>query len=247
MALKFWNIGKANAEITQADEAVNPALEKAGIKTLLVDGKTVAYADAPLAHRITALIAANPRGADLQEASELLASNDAISKALDKSTTDLAVAQTSVATLTRENAELASNLATSQSSVQSLTAEKADLNNRLQAAVNQFTANEKELKVRDAELSKLCVAAGCLDLKGEDGQPLAADATEEIKLAAASRIAHGDKLKAYRGAVNAAIAKTGALPLEMPVVPPGSKQKAEPTGRARMLASMKIDGLSLRN
>lgn len=240
----FGNVSKLEAEITSAEQALQPDLESASIKTAMRDGKVIPIGDATVSEKYLALRSAHPPGTDLQERSNLLSSNDAISKALEKSATELAIAQTSVATLTREKVDLQGQISVSQASVQSLTGEKADLNNRLQAAVNQFSANDKELKARDLDLSKLCVAAGCLDLKSEAGDPLAADATEADKLAAATLIPNSDKLKAYRGAVNAAIAKTGALPLEIPVAPPGAATKQEPKGRARMLAAMKIDGFN---
>lgn len=243
----FGNVSKLEAEITSAEQALQPDLESASIKTAMRDGKVIPIADATVSEKYIALRSAHPPGTDLQERSNLLSSNDAISKALEKSATDLAVAQTSVATLTREKADLETRFAVSQASVQSLTGEKADLTNRLQAAVNQFSANDRELKARDLELSKLCLAAGCLDLKAENGDALAADATEADKLEAATRIPNGDKLKAYRGAVNAAIAKTGALPLEIPVVAPGVAAKKELTGRARMLSTLKIAGMTSTN
>ncbi len=244
MAISIFNIGKANAALNAAAAALVPAMEAAGIKTISVDGKAVAYADAPLAAQISALIAAQPPVSNATQISDVLVSNEQIAGELDKTKTELAVAQTSVATLTRENGQLKQDLATSQTSVQTLTVENGDLKNRLTAATNQFSANAKELASRDTDLSRLCIAAGCLELTDVSGKALAKDATEEQKMEAAGRISHSDKLKAYRGAVNAAIAKTGASPLEIPTLPPGERgQKAqELKGRDRMKAGMKIEG-----
>jgi chromosome segregation ATPase len=213
---KFFNIGKANAEISAAEEALNPAMEKAGIRTVNVDGKDVAQHEAPLGQRISALLAANPPGARLQDASELLASNDVISKRCEKAESDLAIAQTSVATLTRDNATLQDKLTAAHASIQTLTAESADCTNRLQAAVNQFTANAKVIAEYNTELSRICLANGCLELMGADGKPLAADAPLETKLAAADAISIGDKLKAYQGAVNSALTKVGVEASKLP-------------------------------
>lgn len=247
MAFKIFSIGKANAELTNAEEVLAPAIAKAGISTIVVDGKSIPAADAPLSARIAALLAAAPPVANSQQLSDVIVSNDLIAKELEKTKTDLAIAQTSVATLTREKADLESRLSIANKSVETLTAEKADLGNRKVAAENQFTANGTEIKSFNTELSRVCLAANVLDLKNEDGTPLAADATSDQKLEAANRAPWQDKLKAYRGAVNAAIAKTGASPLEIPAMPPGGKtEKPVVKGRDRMKAAMKIEGMNCR-
>jgi septal ring factor EnvC (AmiA/AmiB activator) len=247
MALKFWNIGKANSEITTAEDVLAPALTKAGISTVTIDGKPVAIADASLAAKISALIAANPPGAGSQQVSDVLVSNDLISKELEKTKTDLAIAQTSVATLTREKADLESKLTVSNKSVETLTAERGDLLNRKQAAENQFTANQQEITAFNGQLSELCLATGVLHLRTAAGEELPENATRDEKMQAADRIAWREKLTAYRGAVNAAIKKTGASPLEIPALPPGGKvEKVELKGRERMKSAMKIEGFNFR-
>src|ERR1017187_2354603 len=245
MAFKIWSIGKANAEITSAEDILAPALTKAGISSVTVDGKVIPVADASLSAKLMALLAVTPPGTGSQQLSDVLVSNDLIAKELEKTKTDLAIAQTSVATLTREKADLEGRLATASKSVETLTAERADLGNRKTAAENQFTANGNELKAMNEELSVLCLAANVLDLKNETGVELAATATREQKLEAANRVPWKDKLKAYRGAVNAAIAKTGASPLEIPATPPGGKaEKQELKGRERMKSAIKIEGMN---
>ena len=243
MALKFWNIGKANAEIDSAASILAPALAKAGIQTIAVDGKTVAAAEAPLSAQITALIAAQPVVPDSQNAAEALVSNDLISKELDSTKTELALAKTSVDSLTRSNADLQGRLATADASVQSLTVKVGVLTTERDAAVNQFTSNSKELTAQKTALAERCLAAGCLELT-EDGKPLAADASHETKLAAAMKLSHGDLFKAYNGAVNAAVAKTGVT---FAAIPSGTStstadKKPEAKGRDRFNAAVKIEG-----
>ena len=244
MALKFWNIGKANAEIDSAASILAPALAKAGIQTIAVDGKTVAASEAPLSAQITALIAAQPVVPDSQNAAEALVSNDLISKELDSTKTELALAKTSVDSLTRSNADLQGRLATADASVQSLTVKVGVLTTERDAAVNQFTSNSKELTAQKTALAERCLAAGCLELTGEDGKTLAADASHETKLAAAMKLSHGDLFKAYNGAVNAAVAKTGVT---FAAIPSGTStstadKKPEAKGRDRFNAAVKIEG-----
>ncbi len=216
MAFKFHSISKADKEITSADAIIDPALASSGITTIQVEGKQFPASEAPLASKISALIAVNPPGAGTQQISDVLVSNDVISKELEKVSTELTISKNSVAVLTQDNANLKQSEGVAQASVSKLTAENAEQKNRLEAAINQFTSNAKEIASVNREVSKACVACGCLDLQGEDGKPLAADATEEAKLAAADKISVSDKLKSYQGAVNAAVAKIGVLPSSIP-------------------------------
>jgi hypothetical protein len=242
--ISIWNIGKANAEISSAQDTLTPALEKAGIKTLTIDGKSVAAVDAPLALQISALIAAQPPVTDSQNAAEALVSNELISKELETAKTELAIKTTAVESLTRDKAAMDSSLSTATATVQSQSVQIGVLTTERNAAVNQFTSNSKELTAQKTVLARRCIAARCVDLIDENGKALPADAGEETKLAAVMRMPQPDLFKAYCGAVNAAIAKTGANPLEIPVLPPGGKGNEKPAlkGRDRMVAATKIQG-----
>ena len=242
--ISIWNIGRANAEISAAEDALAPALEKAGIKTISIDGKSVAATDASLAARISALIAAQPAVPDSQNAAEALVSNELISKELETTKTELALKTTAVESLTRDKADLESRLSTASATVQSQSVQIGVLTTERDAAVKQFTSNSKELTAQKTVLAQRCIAARCVDLIDESGKALAADATDETKLTAVMRTSQPDLFKAYCGAVNAAIAKTGASPLEIPVLPPGGKanQKPELKGRDRMVAATRISG-----
>jgi hypothetical protein len=213
---KFFNIGKANAEIESAEAAIAPAIAKSNITTITVDGKPMAAGDAPLAAKISALLAANPPGAGAQNVSDVLVSNDILAKQLEKVSGENALAQTSVGNLLREKAALETTVEEALASVGTLTAEKADLNNRLTAAMNQFSASAREMTGFNDQLSKLCLDAGCLELG------LAVDASAEQKQAAAAAIPVGDKLKSYQGAVNAALARLGIDAAKVPNGGPGA-------------------------
>lgn len=202
--MKFFNsVNKANAELSSAEEAMKPDLEKAGITSAQREGKTIPIAEATLAEKYAALRASQPSGTDLEGRASLLESNHVIATRCDKAETDLAIAQTNVATLTRENATLKTSNETHEASVATLTAEKSNQINLRDAAVKENSRLEKECSVWNTELSKLCIAANCLDLKLDE------KASAEQKLAAAQAVPWSEKLTAYRGAVNAAIAKTG--------------------------------------
>ncbi len=209
MAFKFFNIGKANAEIDAADSVLNPALAKANILSISVDGKAVPANDAPLAAKISAIFAANPVGEGQQNVSELLVTNADLARQLEKLTSDHAAATATVAGLGREKSALEARAASAEGSVQTMTAEKSQLQVQLKAAQDEFSRVNGQLQQFNTELSRVCLAAGCLELTEADGRLLPKEATAEQKQAAAERIPALDKIKAYAGAVNAALARTG--------------------------------------
>lgn len=246
----FGSITKLEADISATEAALQPVLEKAEIKTAMRDGKVIPIADATNAEKVIALVAAQPPGTQLEERSHLIQSNGIIAARLETTQTDLALSQTSVGNLTREKATLEGQLTVAQSSVQTLTNERADLTNRLNVSNQQVTAQQTQLREQKAAIARKCITCGCIALIDDNGQPLAKDATDEQKMSAAMRVSDGkeafsfnDLLKSYSGAVNAAIAKTGAVPFDMPASPPAGA-KAELKGRARMLAAMKIEGVN---
>lgn len=224
MALKIFNILKANAEIAGADAAITPALATAGITVIKVEGKDVPAGEAPLAAKISALLAVAPPGASTQQISDVLLSNDALSKQLETVTAENVLNKASAQALTTEKATLNLSLTTANASVNALTASNADLANRNKIAGEQFAAKQGELIAVNRDISRLCVSANCLELVGEDGKPLAKDATDEQKLAAADKVPVADKLKAFSGAVNAAMAKTGLSFATLPTGAPNGQQ-----------------------
>jgi len=239
---KIWNLVKANAALESANEAADKVLVQAKISTLKVDGKDVALADAPIAAKIAAVGALVASGEKSQDVSELIASNGQIAAQVEELTGKLTVANATVASQSQKLTALEGELATEKASVATLTGKVTETANLLKASNDEAARVTKELNAQNDELSALCVTAGCLELKGADGKLLAKDASETDKLAAAKSVSYGDKLKAYRGAVNAAIAKTGATPLEFPTTPPGQavEKKPELKGADRMKAAIKI-------
>jgi len=244
MAFKFFNIGKANAEIEGATAAIDNALSTAKISTINVDGKVLTLAEAPLAAKIAAFAALAKTGDTTQDVSDLIVSNGQIAAQVEDLTGKLATASALNQALSREKTELIGKLETATASVQTLTAKQTELTQLLDASNKEASRVTSEKLAQDAELSQVCVATGCLILTDAAGKELAKDAPPEQKLAAAKVVPFADKMKAYRGAVNAAIAKTGSTPLEMPSAPPqGEKAKApEPTGFDRMKRGTKIQG-----
>jgi hypothetical protein len=231
MALKFFgNVKKLETEIEATDAALQSDCEKADIKTAQRDGKVISITEATISEKYAALRAAHPPGTNLEERAELLASNGLIASRCEKAETDLALEKTTTSTLTRENASLKTALDTEKASVATLTAEKANQINLRDAAVNENNRLQKELNGLNGELSRRCLAANCLmDLRDENGAPLAANATPEAKQEAADRIPAGEKLTALCGAVNATLAKLG---VDLSRLPSGGARlsHAESTG-----------------
>lgn len=216
MAFKFYNIAKANAEIQSAEETLAPALEKSGVKTISIEGKTVALSDAPLAAKISTLLSAQPVVSGAQTAAEAIQSNDLIATELEKTNTRLALQDTAVESLSREKSDLSGKLAVADSALQDLTVKNGVLISERDAAVRQFNANAQTISSFNTELSQMCLAVGCVELKDEKGLLLAADSDAASRLAAADRIPVADKLKSYQGAVNSALTRVGVSVERLP-------------------------------
>ncbi len=216
----FGNVTKLEALIDSADALIQADCEVAGIKTATRDGKTIPISEASISEKYTALRSANPPGTNLEERANLLSSNSVIATRCEKAESDLAISQTNVGTLTRENASLKETLSTAQASVTTLTEEKSNQINLRDAAVKENSRLDKELSSFKAGLAQDCIDCGCLDLKGEDGKALPATATAEQKLAAASKFSTEDLRKAYKGAIHSAASKVGlnlsAIPGNVP-------------------------------
>lgn len=214
--LSFWNIRHAQAAITAADEAIEPALSKANITTIKVEGRDVPASEAPLADRIRAVLAVSSPQTSSQDMSELVATNDTLARRIEVLETENAQLKAGNAALTTENVQLKGELATALTSVESLTASNAELNVRHEAALRQVADGVSAANQVNTRVSEMCVAACCIEL------PVPATATREQKIAAAKDVPVLDKLKAYEGAVNSAVARIGA---NAPAVPNGA-----PTG-----------------
>jgi NTP pyrophosphatase (non-canonical NTP hydrolase) len=98
MAYKFYNIGRANAEIGAADAVVDAALTKAGIAFNV---------ESPLAERISLLPTHKAEAAELVDA---LASNDEISTKISAVSAENTKLQASVTELTTAKTNLGSEL-----------------------------------------------------------------------------------------------------------------------------------------
>ena len=237
--LKLGGMRKMGETITASNAVIDPLLATAGITTIKVAGKDVAASDAPLDAKISALAAVNPPGANTQQIADVLVSNDILTRQLSETNDKLVIATASVTSLTLTNSNLTNELTVARASVDTLTAEKAQLNLQLKAATDQFTAKQGELNALNTELSRQCLDYGCLDLMA-DGKPLGKEATDAQKLAAANLVSPSDKLKAARGAVNAAMAKTGLSFGTVPAagVPGGAGEKKVLTATERCVADI---------
>ena len=234
--LSFWNITKANAEISATADVLAPALAKAGIATIAVDGKTCPATEAPLAAQVAALLAAQPVAADSQNAAEALVSNELISKELEATKTENALKTTAVEGLTRDKAALTGQLSAAQATVQDLTVKNTVLTQERDACSNQFALASKEVTACKTLIAEKALAANCLDLK-VDGQPLAAAATPEAKLKAALEIPFASVVSSVFGAVNTAMSKTGVTLFAIPQAPAAAATQPELKGRARFVAA----------
>ena len=249
---KFFSTSAADAEIRAADAAINPLLTAAKISSINVNGKpTPATDDAvPLALKIAALAAVNQPGAGDAEMSQMLANNTLLANEATALQTKLAGAESNVSTLTQENAALKQRVTVLESSVSNLTASNAELTNLRAAAVSEAGRIGGLMAGVNGEISRLCIGANCLtDLRGADGNLLPSTATASERQAAADSIPAADKLKAYAGALNAAVQRTGVSLNALPAAGASTSTapaKTELTGRARFAAAVNADMAKIR-
>lgn len=242
---KFFSTSAADAEIRAADAAINPLLTAAKISTIDVNGKPLPATDdaVPLAAKIAALAAVNKPGAGDAEMAQMLANNGLLANEATALQTRLAAADSNVSILSGENAALKQRVTVLEASVQNLTASNAELTNLRAAAVTEAGRIGGLMASVNSEISRLCLGANCLtDLRGTDGNLLASTATAAEKQTAADSIPAADKLKAYAGALNAAVARTNVslTALPAPGAPAQEQKKSEVTGRSRFNAAVKL-------
>ena len=120
---KFYSVGEANSDIRGADEQLNPALVKAGITHLTVNGEKLELDSdkIPLSAKVSALLAVAQPGAGSQQISDVLVSNDLLATELKAEKLARVSAEASVGKLQNEKAAIESSLNTAQASVATLT------------------------------------------------------------------------------------------------------------------------------
>ena len=240
---KMFDIRKANATLTAAEEALAPALVKAGITQISMDGKSVPAEDAPLASLITALIAVAQPGDGQQNLADLLITNDTLAKELDRFKIENTTALATVQALQRDVRELTTRSETAEKALGQATDRNAQSVVEFKAATDTIGRMTSELRGVNAELSSFCLSIGCLELTGEDGKPLDAKASSEQKRVAAERLPIGDKLKGCAGAVSAAISKVGVASNTIPSASVSQSQTTSTlTGVERAIASHRAGG-----
>ena len=136
--------------------------------------------------------------AEAQFKAELETLKSTVTGALTKALADLETAQASFKTVGDQNTELTKS------------------NTKIKADSDLVAAS---LLAVNTELSNACLNGGLIELKGEDGKPLAADATAEVKMAAMLAVPLAQKQTAYAGALNAAFAKANLPNSTLPKAP----------------------------
>ena len=219
-----WNPGKLNAELSAADDVINPLLDGAKITSI----KDKPASEAALPDRIKAYADVAKAGATGADSVELATLNGQITTQLEKSESARAIAESGVATLTQEKSTLTADLSTARASVVTLTASNAELGNRNKVLTDNLEVSAGKINSLNRTLSQFCLRADCLSLTDENGKAFGKDATEEQKLSAADKIPAADKLTALFGAVNSAVAKTGVSFAALPSAVPGGTQASAP-------------------
>ena len=243
MAKRSWNALTLRAELDAIEATLAPHLDKAKVLTASIDGKSVPISEAPIADRIKSLMAVNPVGEDKQKDADLSITNADIAARLEKTESDLAVANATTSGLQAKIRDLESRATTAESTVQKMTAERGELDLQLQSSQKEYSRVSGEQATLNAEISALCLGASCLtDLRDDKNNLLASTATSAERLAAANRVKPADKLKAYAGALNAAVGRTqvslAALPNSGATTTTAAK--SEKTGRARFSAAVAV-------
>jgi hypothetical protein len=243
MAKRSWNALTLRAELDAIDTTLAPHLDKAKVLTASIDGKSVPISDAPIADRIKSLMAVNPVGEDNQKGADLSITNADIAARLEKAESDLSVANATTGGLHSKIRDLEARATTAESTVQKMTAERGQLDLELHSSRSEYARVGKEQAALNGEISRLCLGANCLtDLRDDKNNLLASTATAADRESAANRVAPADKLKAYAGALNSAVARTQVSLAALPA--PGATAiagaKTEVKGRARFSAAVAV-------
>ncbi len=232
----IFNSGKLKAIIGPADAAANNGLIAAKITTLRVDGKDISALDAPLADKINALNSLIAAGAQTAPTADLIAENGAVAAKAEELAGKLAASEATARAQAQEISKLKSELAVSQASVQALTASGATNAHLLKSSNDEVARLSAAANVHKTALASRCLAAGCLELTDADGHLLKKEATAAERQEAAMRLSHEDLFKAYTGAVNAAMAKTGVSFAELPAAKPQAGNEKKLTWTERCVA-----------
>lgn len=232
---------KANLnELVAADSAITPLLVAAKISTVTVNGKEVAVAEAPLSAKIEALGKLTASGDKTEDSAELIRANGELAAQNEKAAADLLNANATIAASTQKINELSGKLTTAEAAVNKLTSDLSAKDLLLEAATNENKRVTGMVNAQKTALAQRCLAANCLDISA-----LAKDATAAQKLEAAEKLSFDDLFKAYNGAVNAAMAKTGLSFEAVPAAGVTGQQAEKPlsyTEQAKAAVAAKAAG-----
>lgn len=216
----FGNASKSETAYNEVVAALAPALARAKITTLTVEGRTVPASEAPAALQVAALLAAHPIGEGQQEVNNLHVTNANLAAQNEALTDDNATLQATVGGLQVEKQTLITRATVAEAALETSTAKCAQKDVEIQASQANFNRVDGELKSLNADISRRCLAVGCLmELKGANGAALASTATADEKQAAAERIPPAEKLASFNGAVNAALTRLGVNVATLPGAP----------------------------
>ena len=228
------NFPKIKSEYFAAEAAIDPILVSAKITSLKFDGKDVPAAEAALSVKIGAIGALLATGDKTQDTSELIAANGQLAAQVDTLEAGHVNDTATISAQVQKITGLEGQLSTANASTQKLTADLGTANNLLTASNAEVSRLTGAMASQKKTLAERCVAANCLDFPK--------DATAEHKLAFAMNLSHEDLFKAYNGAVNLAISKTGVSFDAIPAQQPSGAGTEKPVlkGRERFKAGLGI-------
>lgn len=225
-----FNAPKLTAELSDADDKINPLLDAAGITTIKIKGEDVPAAQTRLPDRIQAYADVAKAGAKSEDDVNLATLCGQVTAQLEKSEAALAVAQANIASLTQDKSKLTSDLSVAQASVSKLTAEVAQEANLKDNATKLAGTVAAEKNGINSEISRLALSFNCLtDLRDKDGNLLSSKATPVEREQAADLIPPKDKLVSLGAICTNALQRLGVpsgnTPAQAPAGATGSKAK----------------------
>lgn len=240
MASNPLNFKKNHADVVAAESALAPILKAANIVTIQVDGKDVSASDAPLAAKITTLGKLIATGDKTEDSAAAIQANGELAAQLEVLEGKLTAANSTISAQTQKINDLSGKLTVATDSVNTLTNRNTELGTLLKASTDESIRLTGVVNTQKTEMAQKCIRYQCVDLKDAAGKDIAKDAAAEVKLEAAMKFSYADLCRFADGAVNAAIAKTGANPLDVPTATGNTQPaKTELTGRARFIAAAK--------
>lgn len=206
-----------HAQLDAIEAALMPAVNKANLKTVIVDGKAMAVADAPLDSLVLAILAVNPVEESRTQSAELVQANADIARRLEKAEGDLAVANATLGGVRTELAGMTNRAETAEATVTRMTSDAQSIDLEMRSLRSENTRITSECNQERTALSELCLEVSCLtDLKDSKGAILPSTATASDKLIAANLIKPQERKAFAKGAINLAASRIGVNVTALP-------------------------------